>query len=296
MRPLASSIIALSLCMGSTIVTYAAEELDAIRSSVWPPPRTETDSTDESHDDEPTPEPPRPDRSKNDPSNSVDFGSEVKEKGFYLLALGATAPFWGPPKLLDDEYDRKGTFFSFPYKRGRQGSMVLEPADDTYTKPWHLKLRGDVVNDFDTVYRAGGHFLFDTTMRLGLDGEMNYRSEQFLPDARDSLLTGDLNLLFRLAQTEFIQIRSGIGVNWLDDSDRDATGINFTYGADWTPADPWVISSEIDWGRVGEAGLFHGRLTVGIHYRHVELFSGYDYTDIGKSQMGGLVGGMRFWF
>ena len=91
-------------------------------------------------------------------------------------------------------------------------------------------------------------------------------------------------------------MRAGLGLNWLTDSSDTDLGFNFTYGGDLFPAKPWVISGEIDWGTLGHAGLFHGRTTVGICLRQVELFAGYDYFDVGDAQLDGFVSGLRLWY
>ena len=80
-----------------------------------------------------------------------------------------------------------------------------------------------------------------------------------------------------------------------DDTRGDA-GINFTYGADWFPAEPFVVSTVIDYGTLGDATLFHGRATVGIVHDHVEFYTGYDYYDLDGVGLGTVIAGMRIWF
>ncbi len=53
-------------------------------------------------------------------------------------------------------------------------------------------------------------------------------------------------------------------------------GFNFTYGADFFPAKPWVFSAVLDAGTHRQAGLFRFRSTAGVVYRSVELYSGYE--------------------
>ena len=52
----------------------------------------------------------------------------------------------------------------------------------------------------------------------------------------------------------------------------------------------------LDAGTLGHAGLFRFRTTAGVVYRSVELYTGYEYTDIGSVHWNGLIGGMRLWF
>jgi hypothetical protein len=138
--------------------------------------------------------------------------------------------------------------------------------------------------------------LIDTAWRIGFDTSFDRREEELSSTAEDELWTGDMNLLIRFAQNELIQVRAGVGANWLADDTGDDWGFNFTYGGDVMPLRPFILSGEIDWGRLGEAGLFHGRGTVGVEYRHVEVYTGYDYFDVGGTQIHGWVAGTRLWF
>ena len=62
------------------------------------------------------------------------------------------------------------------------------------------------------------------------------------------------------------------------------------------PAEPFVYSATIDWGRLGEASLFHGRASVGVLIDNVELFTGYDYLKVGDVAIDGVIAGIRIWF
>jgi hypothetical protein len=208
----------------------------------------------------------------------------------------AASPFWGPHVLLGDNMNATSEFLSYPYKRDWNGNLIIEETPLPYTKWWHLRARGEYADDFDRMTRAGGHVLFDTTFRLGLDTSFDYRQEDLSPNATDDLWTGDMNLLYRFAQSERVQMRAGLGANWLADEEGSEWGFNFTYGGDLMPIEPFVLSAEIDWGRLGHAELFHGRTTVGVEYHHVELYTGFDYYDVGQTQISGWITGVRLWF
>ena len=82
---------------------------------------------------------------------------------------------------------------------------------------------------------------------------------------------------------------AGLGFNWLADAQDTNFGFNFTYGGDWFVRRPWILSAEIDWGRLGQAALFHGRATVGLHFHRLEIYTGYDYYDVNRTPLGGPV-------
>ncbi len=93
-----------------------------------------------------------------------------------------------------------------------------------------------------------------------------------------------------------MQWRAGLGFNWLDDEQATDFGFNFTYGVDVFPVRPLVLSAELDWGTLGSADLFHFRTTAGMIVWHVEVYTGYEYRDIDRTQTSALIGGVRVWF
>ena len=93
-----------------------------------------------------------------------------------------------------------------------------------------------------------------------------------------------------------MQWRTGFGFNWLDDPVDTDFGFNFTYGADWYPARPWVLSATLDWGTLGHAELFRFHTTAGVLVNRVETYIGYKYLDIDRTQTNSLLAGVRIWF
>jgi hypothetical protein len=107
---------------------------------------------------------------------------------------------------------------------------------------------------------------------------------------------GDVNLTLRFAQNEVASMYAGLGFRTLADRDRSDFGINFTYGGDWFPARPLVVSGAVDAGTLGGAGVFRGRATAGAVFNGWEVFAGYDYLRIGDVRLHGPLVGVRLWF
>ena len=211
-----------------------------------------------------------------------------------LASLAAlTSPFWGPKKALHDSGGHPGFFARYPYREPGMPYLLDEFAEESYG--WLFRGRLEYGDEFSTMSHFGGQILLDTAIRLGIDSELYVMEEDLGAAGTDRMYRGDANLVYRFAQSSAIQMRTGIGLNWMDIGTDIDTGFNFTYSGDWFPADPWIMSAELDWGRIGEAGIFHGRLTTGIHYHRLELFTGYDYVDIGDTQIGNVVAGIRLW-
>jgi hypothetical protein len=159
-----------------------------------------------------------------------------------------------------------------------------------------LRLDADYVEAFDRLDLINGHVLFSTTSRLEVDGRIEHLGENRPNAQTDELWIGDCNVMFRFAQSSAAQFRAGLGVNWLNEPTQTDLGFNFTYGVDVFPVRPLVFSAVMDAGTLGHAGLFRIRTTAGVAYKRLELYTGYEYTDIGRTHWNGLIGGVRLWF
>jgi len=227
-----------------------------------------------------------------DECDRCDNDSELGEAVFVCL----TSPFWAPPLILGDDYGEVGEFHSYPYKRDSIGAMMIDAPSGSHVKWWHGRAQAEYAHDLDRLSRITGKVLVDTKHRIGFDSEINWRQEELIGRPSDELWSGDTNVLFRFAQSENVQMRAGIGVNYFTDPIGTETGFNFTYGGDWMPVDPWIVSGEMDWGKLGSATLFHARMTVGIQLHHVEVYTGYDYFDLGHVHSDDIIAGIRLWF
>ena len=231
---------------------------------------------------------------------SIDTGTgmpfsddESGELTFKLIAIAVTSPIWAPMYVLNENY-RKGYYFSeFPYADST-GYMLPEVYPNTL--PWSLRLRTDYSTNFDRLDNFSGQLLFETTSRFGFKASGNYFEEKLLSGKRDRVYLGDDNLVYRFAQSKRALFRAGVGANWLLDRQDSKYGVNVTYGADFFPGKPWVISTNIDMGNVGRAGVFRFRTTGGIVIHGIEAYTGYQYFDVGRSHTSQWIAGIGFWF
>ncbi len=240
-----------------------------------------------------------------------------------MFAMGTVwvvgSPFWGPAAILDDSYDTDAHFADFPYARQREGNLVFShaicdcgalldesggPVEHAPYCAWHFgssktfsgRFTAEWAEQPRDVSRIGGRLQLNTSSRFGLDTQMDWFREPSAGPLDDELWLGDCNLIFRFAQSERAQFYTGAGFNWLDDPVDTNFGFNFTYGADFFPARPWVISSSIDWGTLGRAEQFRFRTTAGLMVNRFEVFAGYEYLDIDRTQTNMYVGGVGIWF
>ncbi len=243
------------------------------------------------------------------------FFSELFGEMFFWTI---TSPFWGPVISLEDPYEPGGSFAKFPYADCAEGSMLFSPVfcdcrasligdaespvhmpdciGHQRTKTFSGRFTAEWAEQPSDLSRIGGRLQLITASRFGLDAQIDWLREPATGPIQDELRLGDCNVVYRFAQNERAQFYTGVGFNWLDDPIDTNFGFNFTYGADFFPAKPWVLSSSFDWGKLGNAGLFRFRTTAGVMVDRVEVFAGYEYLDIGSTQINTYVTGVRLWF
>jgi len=206
-----------------------------------------------------------------------------------------TVPFWGPIALLESGAEPPDYDLPFPYADASPGYMTYDPTP-YYLTDWSLRATSEYGTDLDNLSFVGARGILESTARLGIDSEFRYWHEELAAMRTDNLWTGDANLVFRFARGEKLQMRTGAGVNWLADEIGSDFGFNFTYGGDWFPHRPLIVSADLDWGWISKSELFHARTTVGINVRPVELYTGYDYFDATAFRTHTLIAGLRVWF
>lgn len=252
----------------------------------------------------PRSEPPRDDHPSGNRHSANSCASEPDDSGWWLQPAvnlsfyTVTSPIWLPIAVLEEDVEKPAYFPRFPY--GGVGGHFAEGLSDAPGKPWSARLNVEYLEPFTDVNGVGGRFLLSTTSRLGFDTSLEHFEERRPSANLDRLWLGDANLVFRFAQADWAEFRAGIGLNWLDhpvgSSGHSDFGVNFTYGADFYPRKPWVFSVDLDGGTLGHAGLFRLNMTGGVMLRGLEVYTGYEYLDIGRTQLNMLLGGLRLSF
>ena len=256
----------------------------------------------------PSPPPSGTDASRPQPTTRVDeqqhwqdmFPVQAAEGGIVLVTLygaflGVTSPAWGPVIWLhEDNIVDPGYFISYPYSDAE--TYIKESDCGPDRKPFAVRLDVEYMETFDRLDNLGAHLFVETAVRTAIGASWYNFEERDDNGRRDSLNVGNCNLMYRFAQGDFGEFRTGLGMNWLNDSAATNLGFNFTYAADIYPCKPWVLSAELNWGTLGKAELFTFRSTAGVIFHHVETYAGYEYTDIGREHWSGLIAGLRFWF
>jgi hypothetical protein len=170
---------------------------------------------------------------------------------------------------------------------------MTAPTDVSRT--WAGRLSFDTGGNFDDLYSLNGRLQLEHQNRWGLDASWSHLREHAAGDW-DGMTLGDANVVFRFAQGDAAQFYTGIGLNWLTDGGDFDAGFNFTYGADWFPTDPLVVSSSIDVGNLGGATLFRSRTTIGAMIDRFEIYSGFDYLNVEGVDIPTGIAGLRLWY
>ena len=286
MSPLArlSASAALALVLiGMPAVVSAGGALDDVREEVRDSSRDDDDRDDDRDDDW---------DDCDDDEESV-LGAVIGEVFGPPIFYAVSTPWWGPHVVLGDEWGFQAEFPDAPYHGGHDGYLLIESPGVGRTVS--ARLSAEYGSDFNGLTRVGTRLLVDTSSRLGFETEWSQWTEE-VRGGHDSLSTGDFNAIVRFAQNEKVQLRSGIGFNWLADSHDSDFGVNLTYGADFFPARPWVVSTTLDWGTLGDAVLFRARGSVGVIWKCAEVFAGYDFQRFGSADLHGPMIGLRLWY
>ena len=229
------------------------------------------------------------------------IGEDVSD-AIGLAVIGAISmPLALPISIAEDKYRTKAYFPGYPYQDNSTGYLMLDRSsqhEPITSEPFSYSIQSSIEYTYysNEISKIGNRFLVDTTSRFGIDGEFSYWKESLPGNANDNFWAGDTNVIFRFAQAESFQMRTGLGLNWLSDNLGSDFGFNFTYKGDFFPIDPLVISAELDLGKIGSSNLSHVRITTGMNFRHAEVFVGYDHFRLGETEFDGFISGLRIWF
>ena len=182
-------------------------------------------------------------------------------------------------------------YTAFPYQYGDVGTLSADP-----NKTWTGSFRLEYGNSFNGLSRRAADLMIENCSGAGFELGWHSYSEDLGAGLTDELHLADINLLYRVARTDHLLIRAGLGVNLLGDAFGSDAGFNMTAKADVFPAEPWVVSGEFDLGTIGDAEMFHAAGKIGLMLDRVELFGGYDYRDIGGVALQGPMVGIQVWF
>lgn len=143
--------------------------------------------------------------------------------------------------------------------------------------------------------RFGAVLRLLTPVRLELDTSWSLTGERESSGNTLWVGWGTNHITWRFAQSEAIQFRTGIGTrHWIDTISHEL-GVDLFYGFEAMPERPLIFSCEAHLGSLGSAVVWQLRAGLGFMLDALELYVGYDHTQIADVQLGGPMLGLRVW-
>lgn len=189
-------------------------------------------------------------------------------------------------------------FRHYPYEDGGTGYMAPETPEEPTVRRWAGRVFAEGAWQGRGLWRSGGGLRLDGPI-FGFDGDLSYYLE---PAAHDALYLGTANVSVIPVHARRGLLRLGGGINTMIDGrlptegSRDyALGWNVTGSVDLFPAWPVVISGRMDVGRLYRAWMGRARASLGVMLGRLEVYGGYEHTQVGRIGMGGPTVGLRIW-
>lgn len=201
----------------------------------------------------------------------------------------------GPSSLLSA---RSARFRHYPYEGGTKDYLFAARAEDPHTRRWAGQVWSEGAWQGRGLWRTAGGLRIDSAF-IGFDGDLSYYLE---PAANDALYLGTANLSLIPFRGRHGLFRLGGGINTMIDGrvpgegHREyALGWNVTTSLDLFPTWPVVLSARADVGQLYQAVMARGRASVGVMLWRMEIFGGYEHTQVGRVALAGPMLGIRLW-
>ena len=189
-------------------------------------------------------------------------------------------------------------FRRYPYEGGGSGYLFPLQPGDTAARKRAGRVWAEGAWQGRGLWRSGGGLRIDGQI-FGFDGDLSYYLE---PAANDALYLGTANVSFIPVHAKRGLLRLGGGINTMIDGrvpgegHREyALGWNVTSSFDVFPVWPVVISARADLGRLHRAWMGRASATLGVMMWRMEIYGGYEHTQVGRVGMGGPTVGIRLW-
>jgi hypothetical protein len=203
-----------------------------------------------------------------------------------VLFMPVLAPRW----LINDE-GHYANLSDYPFADDA-ANMTITRYPKRNRKFMRTRLLADYGDNFGRQQKMSTRVLVDTRFRFGVDASFDYLREQTGGGEHDQTWLGDVNAVYRFAQSEQAEFRAGVGFTWQADSLGSAAGINFTYGGNVYLGKPHMVDFDIDLGRIGDAGLTRFRSGYSLYLHRLRARLGYEYLRVGSFDANYMSGGV----
>ncbi|MFH1378604.1 MAG: hypothetical protein ABIH86_07620 [Planctomycetota bacterium] len=215
---------------------------------------------------------------------------------FELFMYVFTSPFWLPYQLLESEEGLPDSmqFHIAPYIADGRTYMTPDVIDRPFA-PGCASFEIAQINS--NTQRISGRARIEGFWRFGLDVGIHRFEEELSGGGYDAIQFEDLFVTIRFAQSERIQLRTGLGWRVFDDDlGPDRQGWAFLYAIDIQPFDPFVASFAFDVGGVGNAVVSRTRIEAGAVISIVEPYVGVEWFRVDNTELDSVFAGVRIYF
>jgi hypothetical protein len=220
--------------------------------------------------------------------SAVFNGSSSNSESDYY-DLDCTTPVTSKPPRVELYYTE------YPYEYGYPGYMASASLAPTLPRETSRQVWVDYGTNFDDIHSVGTALRM-AHKRVGFDMRWRNYFEDLGPDGTDELGLGGVGGFFQFGQSERRVMRVGIGVPMMAyENDFDA-GITFATGIDLFPTEPWIMSFDAEFGKLGSASFTRLRPTLGFTYKRTEFLTGVEYVKIEDVDFTNMIFGVRVWW
>ncbi len=215
-----------------------------------------------------------------------------------LFVMGGFV-FAMPHYGVHDDFSNMHFYPEFPYQESDEQTktnyLLLDKSKDSEEKKVGGRVGVIQEKDFHGMSLTRVPMILNTSYRVGLQGSLNYLSEQLDGNKLDRLSLHDINLVLQFAENRFMQMRSGLGRRFLSGGAHEE-GLNFIYSIDVFPVRPLLVSSTFEVGTIGKTVVRRFSANAGFIYNRIELNAGYDILTIGGTVLKMPNIGLSLWY
>ena len=160
-------------------------------------------------------------------------------------------------------------------------------------RPWTGRVHAEFGGASADVTRTGLGFAAESGGGLGIDFDWDSYQERLPDGEHDELHLGQVNVTYRVFESEGAAVRAGLGVGWLGDRFGAEAGVNFTLQAEVMPTPDWTATVDLDLGTLGDAQTQGVAGSIARRFGPCEIYGGYNYRRIGSVELHGPTVGAR---
>jgi len=173
-------------------------------------------------------------------------------------------------------------------------------SDERSTRTWRLDATAEGAYAFnDTARTNAGVRIFSGALELSASANLFVApygtGASVFGTVIDTAWLGDVGGSLASPTADGVHFHYGGGALYWNNEGQGATGGYGSYGIDFFPLDPIIISTVAKVGGLGGQWYFDIRGTAGVSLGQIEAYVGYSHLSVGGVSLGGPLMGIRMW-